>query len=949
MRAYDHSMPGVVGRDAELSAIRALVESVSDGAAAVVLEGEAGMGKTTLWSAGVTFAGEQSLLVLEARPAESEVALTFCALGDLLHPVLEEALAPLPEGQKRAVSRALVLGDDEGPPPDPHAVGVALLNGLRGLAETRPLLLAIDDVQWLDPASAGALAFAVRRLRGESVGVLLARRTGVESVLLDEVARCLPPARLVHVEVGPLDVGALHGVVQEHLGVALPRPLLAEVREASGGNPFYALEIVRMLRRTGTSVEAGHPLPVPESLHELVHSRLLALPSESRQFLLAASAHAHPTLAVTEAASGVPCDRGLPPALEARIVTLDGDRVRFTHPLLAAGAYETADPLRRAEVHARLAELLERPEARAWQLAASVDEPDEAVASVLEEAARGVRSLGAPRPAALLLDRARELTPTDRRADIVRRAVEAARLHFESGDSRRAEAQLRDVIAPLEPGPLRASAMVALARIRLYEAPAEAKGLFAQVIEEAGEDRRTLALAHEGAAAYSVWVFERFDEALWHTDIALALADELGDEALAGDVLMARLTAETMLGRSAAAAATAQRAQAMQRSATSVRVLDQPLASLAEHWIWIDEHARARDALVELLQRARDVGDENAGPWLLCLLGEVERRAGDLEQALELAREAREAADQSGQPLFSALGLALESVALAQLGRLEEATQSARHAREINKDRFTGIIAGAALGHLELSLGTPGNGVAQLEELVAFVRGEGIVEPGTTHFVTDCVEALVELGRRGEAVELLDWYEANARRLGRASALANCMRCRGLLAAQEGDLEGAGVAFEEALTWHAAVEFPLDRGRTLLALGAAQRRAKRRREARATLEEALGIFERIGAALWAVRARSELGRISGRAASPGALTPSEQRVAALVAEGKTNREVAAALFLSERTVEGHLSHAFGKLGVRSRTELARVLGDAEREVVAPNPGDSPVSGDPVAP
>ena len=941
-------MSGVVGRDAELSAIRAFVESISDGAAALVLEGEAGMGKTTLWSAGVAFADEQSRLVLEARPAESEIALTFCALGDLLHAVLDDALAPLPEGQKRALSRALVLGDDDGPPPDPHAVGIALLNALRGLAETRALLLAIDDVQWLDPASAGALAFAVRRLRSERVGVLFARRTGVESVLLDEVARCLPPARSVHVDVGPLGVAELHGVVQEHLGVALPRPLLAEVREASGGNPFYALEIVRMLRRRGTSVEAGHPLPVPESLHDLVHSRLLALPPESRQFLLAASAHAHPTLAVTEAASGVPCDQGLPPALEARIVALDGERVRFTHPLLAAGAYETADPLRRAEVHARLADLLERPEARAWQLAASVDQPDEEVAAVLEEAAGGVRSLGAPRPAALLLDRARELTPTDRREDALRRAVEAARLHFESGDSRRAEAQLRDVIAPLEPGPLRARAMVALARIRLYEAPAEAKGLFAQVIEEAGDDRRTLALAHEGSAAYSVWVFERFDEALWHTDIALALADELGDEALAGDVLMARLTAETMLGRSAAAA-TAERALAVQRSATGVRVLDQPLASLAEHWIWIDEHARSRDALVELLERARDVGDENAGPWLLCLLGEAERRDGELEKALGLAREAREAADQSGQPLFSALGLALESVALAQLGRPQEARQSARHAREVNKDRFTGLIAGAALGHLELSLGTPGNGVNQLEELVAFVRGEGIVEPGTTHFVTDCVEALVELGRRGDAVELLDWYEANARRLGRASALANCTRCRGLLAAQEGDLDGAGAALEEALTWHAAVEFPLDRGRTLLALGSLQRRMKRRREARATLEEALGVFERIGAALWAERAREEIKRISGRAASAGSLTPAEQRVAALVAEGKTNREVAAALFLSERTVEGHLSHAFGKLGVRSRTELARVFGDADREVAAPNPGDSPVSGNPVAP
>jgi DNA-binding CsgD family transcriptional regulator len=927
-------MSGVVARDAELSAIRALVESVSEGAAALVLEGEAGMGKTTLWAAGVAFAGEQSLIVLEARPAESEVALTFCALGDLLYPVRDEALAQLPEGQKRALSRALVLGDDEGPPPDPHAVAIALLNALRGLAQTRPLLLAIDDVQWLDPASAGALAFAVRRLRDEPVGVLFARRTGVESVLLDEVARCLPPARSVHVDVGPLDVAALHGVVQEHLGVALPRPLVAEVREASGGNPFYALEIVRMLRRTGTSVEAGHPLPVPESLHELVHSRLLALPPESRQFLLAASAHAHPTLAVTEAASGIPCDQGLPPALEARIVSLDGERLRFTHPLLAAGAYETADPLRRAEVHARLAELLERPEARAWQLAASVDEPDEAVAAVLEEAARGVRSLGAPRPAALLLDRARELTPTDRREDIVRRAVEAARLHFESGDSRRAEAQLRAVMAPLEPGPLRARAMVVLARIRLYEAPAEANDLFAQVIEEAGDDRRTLAVAHEGAAACQIWMFEGFDDVLAHTGIALAFAEELGDDALAADAILSHVLAETLLGRPTASS-TVERALALQAAAADLRVLDHPLTSLAETWTWIDARARARDALSDLLQRAQDLGDENARPWLLCLLGEVERLDGNLGTALELTREAQETAEQSGQPLFNGIAVALESRVLAQVGRPEKAARAAERALDMNPDRYTQLVASSGLGHLELTIGSPSGAKARLEPLVAFVRGEAIVEPGVAGFVVDHVEALVELGGRDEAVELLDWYEGNARRLERASALAGCARCRGLLAAQAGDLDAALAVYEDALGWHEQAEIPLDRGRTLLALGAAQRRAKRRREARATLEEALGIFERIGAALWAERAREEIKRISGRAATPGALTPAEQRVAALVAEGKTNREVAAALFLSERTVEGHLSHAFGKLGVRSRTELARVFGDADRKVAAP--------------
>jgi DNA-binding CsgD family transcriptional regulator len=259
-------------------------------------------------------------------------------------------------------------------------------------------------------------------------------------------------------------------------------------------------------------------------------------------------------------------------------------------------------------------------------------------------------------------------------------------------------------------------------------------------------------------------------------------------------------------------------------------------------------------------------------------------------------------------------------------------------------------VATWALGHLELALGDPAAAVARVEPFLGLVRREAIVEPSAIRLVVDHVEALVELGRSADAIEMLDWYEGNARRLGRSAAVAASLRCRGLLASAEGRLEDALAAHQEALEWHAQVELPLDRGRTLLALGAAQRRLKRRREARETLEEALSVFERVGAALWAERARSELKRISGRAATPGALTPAEERVATLVAEGKTNKEVATALFLSDRTVEGHLSHVFGKLGIRHRSELARALEARQTQGVAsPNPGDTPVSAVPPAP
>jgi DNA-binding CsgD family transcriptional regulator len=954
IRAYDRRvMSSVVGRDAELASLGDFFASLSEGASALVLEGEAGVGKTTLWRAGIAAAEERGLLVLQALPSESETSLSFSGLGDLLDPVFEEALEPLPAGQRSALARALVLEEAEGPPPDAHAVGVAVLNALRGLANAGPVLVAVDDVQWLDSASADALTYAGRRLRTEPVGLLFSRRSELESRLSDEVRRVLPADRFRTVDVGPLDLGSMHRVVQDQLGVALPRPLLAEVHEASGGNPFYALEFVRMLRRTGVSVEAGQPLPVPESLHELVHGRLLALSDESRDYLLAAAAHAHPTVSLAESASGVGRELGLPPALEARIVELDRERIRFTHPLLAAGAYETADPIRRREIHSRLAELLEDPEARAWQLAASVNEPDEAVAAVLEEAAHHARARGAPRPAALLLDRACELTPGDRLDEGHRRAVDAAYLHYESGDSPRAEARLRYVVGQLAPGATRARALIRLARVRAYDALPEAVELFLQAVAEAEGDRELLAVAHEGVATCLWRLFERLEEALEHADLAAQLALKLGNEALAGEALGTRLVAELLLGKDTAPA-TAEMALALQPAADDLRVLAQPRSSVAMDYLgWLGDLEHARGEMTDLLRRASDLGDESSPPFVLAHLSLVECDLGDLEGARERALEGQEASEQSGQRAILAFNLAVESLAQAQLGREEEARIAARRALELVPEtggRQAELVVVRALGHLELSLGDPGAAVDRIEPALAFVRREAIAEPCEIVFVVDYVEALVELDRREKAIELLDWYEGNARRLERSSALANCMRCRGLLAAQAGELEDALEAYREALDWHAKVALPLDRGRSLLALGAAQRRAKRRREARATLEEALAIFERIGAALWAERVRAELRRISGRAATPGALTPAEERVAALVAEGKTNREVAAALFLSERTVEGHLSHVFGKLGIKHRAELVPALASRQtQEVSSSNTGDSPVSGAPSAP
>ena len=302
------------------------------------------------------------------RPPESETALSFSALGDLLDPVLDEASHPLAAGQRSALARALVLEVVEGPAPDPRR-RCRTPQRARGFASTRDLLVAIDDVQWLDAATAAALAYAARRLRAEHVGLLLARRAGLQSSLFDELRRRRHrslqrprrrPAR-----------SSLHCTrSSRRISASLSSPLLAEVHQASGGNPFYALEIVRTLSRSGVSVEAGKPCPCPT--RSMALSTAVCLPCHQRVGTswrgCRACASDH-----LDHRDGVWCGSspGSLPALEARIVEIEGDRFRFTHPLLAAGALETADPQHRSQIHARLAELLEDPEARAWQLAAS--------------------------------------------------------------------------------------------------------------------------------------------------------------------------------------------------------------------------------------------------------------------------------------------------------------------------------------------------------------------------------------------------------------------------------------------------------------------------------------------------------------------------------------------------------------------------------------------------
>jgi DNA-binding CsgD family transcriptional regulator len=909
-----------VGRQEELAAVADFLEAEA-AACAVVIEGEAGIGKTTVWEAAVEAAASRGLRVLRARPAESEAKLAFSSLADLLAGAFEDVLGELPAPQRRALEIALLIDDAGGPRADRRAVAAGLLSSFRALASAGRVVVAIDDVQWLDRSSAAALDFAVRRLRDEPVALVLARRVG-GPVGDGGLEQALPSERLLRVSIGPLEFVPLNTLLHERLGTVLSRPLLRRIHELSGGNPLFALELAQAPER----VDAG---TLPPTLEALVRGRLAALPEEGQRALLAAAAASQPTVDLVERV--VDAADALAGAEAARIVELDHGSVRFTHPLLASGAYTAADPAQRREMHSRLGRVIRDPEERARHLAAAASGPDEKVADALEQGAARARARGAPAAAAELSEEAAQLTPSDYADSARRRLADAGYYHFESGDSRRALTLLEGVVAQLPAGPERADALIRLARVRSYSDDLQAAAeLFLQAAAEAGEDRALKARALEGAAAQFFRQRRRLDEAVEHAKTAVELAREVDDEALLALALGSQLLAEATLGR-AEAAATLEAALALQPAVENERILAQPEWTAAIVRMWWEEPAGVRPTYEKLIERGRAAGDEASLAYVHVLLAQAECLLGDFERGRRNAEAAREIAEQAGQRAVVAYGLAVRALSDAHRGRERETREAAEAALAIGREtQFTPVLqfAAAALGLLELSLGRPEEAAQQLAPLVEFARTEGICEPGLTRYATDHVEALVELGRLEEAAELLDWQEGNAVSLGRQAAIASCRRCRGLLAAAEGRLDESLADFEQALGEDAGAS-PFDRARTLLAFGAALRRAKRKADARETLEQAVAAFEELGAATFTERARAELDRISGRRRSEGGLTATERQIAELVAEGRSNKEVAAALFVTVKTVEANLSRVYAKLGLRSRAELARHLAEGE--------------------
>jgi DNA-binding CsgD family transcriptional regulator len=345
---------------------------------------------------------------------------------------------------------------------------------------------------------------------------------------------------------------------------------------------------------------------------------------------------------------------------------------------------------------------------------------------------------------------------------------------------------------------------------------------------------------------------------------------------------------------------------------------------------WVDEFDEACGLLDSLRQRSEERAEESALPWTLAQLCWAEYLAGRWGDAERHAQQGIELAVQADQEPQRLLALGVRGLVRAGRGDVDAARDDAETTLALAPEHgvmFATILGACALGLLELSLERFDAVQRLLGPIGADLQSGGVREPGSVRFVPDQIEALIALGRLEEAEAVIDTLERQAAAVDRASALAGAGRCRGLLAAARGDLDAALAALENALLENGRVSMPFEEARTLLALGATRRRARMKRPARDALGRALAIFEELGARLWAEKARAELARIGGRPPASGKLTETERRIAALAAEGRSNKEIATSLYVTPKTVGTQLSRIYRKVGVRSRTELARRLSE----------------------
>ena len=917
----------VIGRAGELQAVERFLEGASHGLASLLIDGEAGIGKTALVRASLDRAGSHGTRILRSAPAESERTLTLGGLTDILAEVGPEDLARLPVVQRHALEIALLRAAPSGQLPDQRTLSVATASLLRGLATESTLLLAIDDAQWLDDGSASILAYAIRRLVDRPVGVLLAVRGAPSEGTLELIAG-VPPERRERLHVGPMPLAALHQLFLARYGRSFPRLVLVRIEDASGGNPFYALEIARSLAGSAAAPTPGEPLGIPETLGALIEGRIAALPTATQTALLLAAVAIEPTLDTLRRADAE-APAALPPAVEAGIVSMDRGSIRFSHPLLAQAVTAMASPSELGGAHAALARTATSDDARARHLAGATEGLDETVAAALEAAAANARQRGATLDAASLYERASQLTPGERADDVIRRAMLGAECLFvDVSEIVQADAILERAIAAARKGEARALALSLRAVVRYYHGQTpDAVRLGEEALAEVGVAPRARATVLCRAA----FLVAQLDLARAYelVEEALGILEPLGDDVdpdLLANVLLLHASAALGLVKGIDTAEIERGTRLITEAGRAWEHdgADGIALGLARQTDDLDLAIAMTDRLIRA--KAGPGGDD---PFNYVMLSGLQVLRGDWAAARANAEIGREGYAREGAEVFPSWGLRGIALVAAHDGRTDEARRLATEGLELASERgdlALQIYHRHILGFVALSLGDHRTADAELTIAGTLAEASGTRHPGRFKVHGDRLEAAIGVGDLERARAIVGFLEHVADVAPTPWTLAIGARGRGLVEAAAGDLDAARVVLDRAIVEHDRLPMPFERGRTLLAKGQVHRRRKEKRLADEALHEALAIFESLGAPLWADRATAELARIGRRPRAPADLTATERLVAELAATGLSSRQIGEQAFLAPKTVGNVLGRVYEKLGIHSRAELGARMG-----------------------
>ena len=897
--------------------VRGFVESGPAGGG-LVLRGGPGAGKTTLWEAGVDAARAQRMRVLSARPSHAETHLSFVTLADLLEEVQPEFLTRLPVPQRRALEVALLRAEPAGEPAGPHSIALGLLNLLRELAAEEPLFVAIDDLHWLDRPTANALAFAARRLPGFDVRFMLATRSGRSSV----VERALIPTGLQAIAVGPLSLGAIRRLLTDSLGLALPRHLLQQVVGSTLGNPLFALEVGRTLLEQGLPA-IGQDLPLPETVEGLLGQRVSRLPASTRKLLLAVALGGDLNWSQLAALAG---PGAVEEALDAGVLRVEGERVRPSHPLLAAAAKRTSRAVERRDLHVQLAEVVADGESRARHLALATRHPDDELAATVAAAAAKAAARGAPRNAAELGAYALRLTPAAS-SERSGRVLTLAEYLERAGERQRVTDLLIPELRSLPDGRPRVQAWLRLSEGGAISSYFDKAPYFERALSECGGDPalRAEVLAQKALSTAAEGV-ERIPEAeAWAVE-ALQASKGVGAEV---ERLALRALGWTRCLSGRPLDDLCERFGEVSTATSSVTDSPEPLAGL--RLVWRGEVDRARVILGRFLSIADERGEAVGYAWLRLNICELELRVGAWDAASRVLDEWAES--DSERLLITPTYQRCRALVAAGRGDPQEAERWAVPAfadAQARGYRWQVLESSRAQGIAALLAHQPARAAEWLRAVWAHCESEGVEDPGAFPVAPDLVEALVELGELDEArsvsARLAELAESQAHPWGLASA----KRCGAFieLTSEVYDTQAAD-QLAEAVMDYEQMGLRFDAARALLALGRVQRRLKKWGGARGALQAAVAGFEELASPGWAAQAQSELARVGARRPSPRSeLTPTERRVVELAAGGSSNKEIARVLYVTVSTVEAHLSKAYAKLGVHSRTQLAGWLSSA---------------------